>query len=197
MDQQISMEKRDGVIVVNPKSRAQWRSWLERNHAKLDNAWLVLYKKGHPEFVLDNPAAVEEGLCFGWIDSKVIRRDEDSRLQFFSKRKPKSNWSRINRERVKKLTDAGLMRPAGQAMVDLAKRTGTWTAMEGVENMEIPPDLAALLKKNKKAAANFHAFSPSARKLILTWIMSAKRPGTRQARVEKTVTDAADNLKAH
>lgn len=191
------MELKDGKKTLAPLTRKAWRSWLEKNHVKEDNIWLILYNKGHANAGLDNPAAVEEALCFGWIDSKAVSRDEWSRYQFFSKRKPKSNWSKVNRQRVKRLTDAGLMRPAGQAMIDLAKRTGTWTAMEAIENDEVPADLEALFKKNKKAAENFKAFSPSARKMILTWIMSAKRPETRKARLEKTVAAAARNEKAY
>ena len=141
--------------------------------------------------------AVEEALCFGWIDSKALKRDEESRYQYFSPRKPKSNWSRINRERVDRLVKGGLMAPAGQALIDIAKKNGTWEALVDVENTIIPADLQQSLHENNIALKNFEAFSASARRAILQWIHSAKRPETRKKRIEETVKLAAQNLKAY
>ena len=140
--------------------------------------------------------AVEEALCFGWIDSKALKRDEESRYQYFSPRKPKSNWSRINRERVDRLTKEGLMAPAGQALIDFEKKNGKWEALVDVENAVIPADLQRSLEKQKVALKNFEAFSASARRAILQWIHSAKRPETRKMRIAKTVQLAEQNLKA-
>jgi uncharacterized protein YdeI (YjbR/CyaY-like superfamily) len=141
--------------------------------------------------------AVEEALCFGWIDSKAVKRDENSRYQYFSQRKPKSIWSRINRARVERLTAEGLMTPAGQALIDFAKSNGNWEALVDVENLVIPKDLQRRFDKNKKALMNFRAFSASSRRIILYWILSAKRADTRKKRIEETVRSAAQNLKAY
>lgn len=146
------------------KTRKEWRNWLEKNHAAEKNIWLIIYNKESKKTGINYEEAVEEGLCFGWIDSKAIKRDAESHLQSFAPRKPKSNWSKPNRERVAKMIKAGLMTPAGKATIDLAKKTGTWTALEKVENMEIPADLQQLFNKNKTAQKNFMTFPPSSKK---------------------------------
>lgn len=178
------------------KNRRAWRNWLSKNYAKETSVWLILYHKdsGTPGLTMEE--AVEEALCFGWIDSKANKRDDESWYQHFSQRKPKSNWSAINRARVKKLTVAGLMKPPGQAMVDLAKKSGTWTALDKVEQTVIPPDLEKAFAKNKKAFTHFEAFAPSSKRIILGWIYSAKRPETRAKRIKETVSLAAKNVKA-
>ncbi len=179
------------------KTRNHWRKWLEKNHAKEKTIWLIIYRKGSKTVSVNYEEAVEEALCFGWIDSKAIKHDDESHLQSFAPRKPKSNWSKPNRERVAKMIKAGLMTPAGQVTVDLAKKTGTWTALEKVESMEIPSELQKLFDKNKTAHKNFLAFPPSSKKMILEWIMTAKKPETRKLRTENTVELAAKNIRAH
>jgi len=179
------------------KTRKQWRKWLEKNHAEEKCVWLIFYKKDSKTKGIEYSDAVEEALCFGWIDSTVYKRDEESRYQFFAKRKPGSNWSSSNRERVERLLKLGLITPPGQAMIDIAKKTGTWTATENAEKIIISKDLQMLFNKNKKAFKNFHAFTPSAKKIILAWIYSAKRPETRMERIRKTVELASRNVKAH
>lgn len=141
--------------------------------------------------------AVEEGLCFGWIDSKPNKRDDESFYQFFCKRKPKSVWSKINKERIEKLTAAGLITKAGIDAIEIAKQNGSWNALDVVDNLVIPDDLAEAFKKNKKAKEHFDQFSASSQKIILTWIYSAKRPETRKARIDETIAMAAKNLKAN
>ena len=184
-----------GVKTFYPSSRKAWRAWLQKNHEKEDSVWLILYNKGTSKESIDYAQAVEEALCFGWIDSKPNKRDEESRYQFFSKRNPKSNWSALNKERVKRLTEAGLITPAGQAMIDLAKQTGTWDALNDIDT--IPPDLMQALKKNKEALKNYEAFPPSARRGIHDWIQQAKRPETREKRINQTVELAAQNIRAN
>ena len=176
--------------------RETWRNWLIENHQTAKGVWLVYYNKqsGYPRVAYD--AAVEEALCFGWIDSVIKTLDADRAVQLFSPRKPKSNWSRLNKQRVDALLEADSMTEAGLKMVNLAKQTGTWDALNEVENLSVPPDLQAELGKNAEAQRNWNGFSRSARRGILEWILNAKRPETRQARVEKTANMAARGLKA-
>lgn len=179
------------------RSREAWRTWLEKNHAREQALWLILFNKNSGERTVQYEEAVEEALCFGWIDSVPNKRDEKSRYQYFSRRKPKSNWSQLNRQRAERMIAAGLMRPAGQAMIDLAKKAGTWEALVEVQETVIPDDLMKLFKRNKTAYKNFLAFAPSSKRGILEWILNAKRPETRQKRLEETVNLAAKNLKAN
>jgi uncharacterized protein YdeI (YjbR/CyaY-like superfamily) len=186
-----------GVKAFLPKTRKQWRAWLQKNHVTEKSVWLILYRKESKMSGIDYAAAVEEALCFGWIDSTVIGRDAESRYQYFTRRKSKSGWSKSNRERVERLIREGLMTPAGQAIIDLAKKSGTWEAMVDVENLVLPDDLKKRFGRNKKAFQNFSAFSPSSKKIILAWILNAKRPETRSKRIDETVTCAARNEKAY
>ena len=179
------------------KDRKQWREWLKKNHEKEKSVWLIMYRQKSETPAIDYPAAVEEALCFGWIDSKALKRDDESHYQYFSKRKPGSGWSKLNRERVERMIREGRMTPAGQAAIDLAKKSGTWDAFIDVENSVIPDDLEKQFDRNKKAFDNFNAFAPSARRVILAWIQNAKKAETRKQRIEKTVTLAAQNLKSY
>jgi uncharacterized protein YdeI (YjbR/CyaY-like superfamily) len=129
--------------------------------------WLIIYNKDSKTPSVEYEEAVEEALSFGWIDSKPNKRDADSYYLFFAKRNPKSNWSKSNRERAEKMIKQGLMTEAGQAMIDLAKRMGTWTALKEVQNSVILDDLQELFDKNKKAFDNFNAFPPSSKRIIL------------------------------
>lgn len=179
------------------KNRNAWRKWLLKNHAKKSFVWLIMYHKSSDTPSVYYDEAVEEALCFGWIDSKPNKRDHESRYQYFCKRKAVSNWSKLNKTRVKKLSGLGLLHPAGVAAVALAKKNGSWSSLDQVEKMVVPPELEKLLKKNKEALKNFQAFPPSVRKAILLWISSAKRDETRKKRVEETVTLAVKNIRAN
>ena len=141
--------------------------------------------------------AVEEAICFGWIDSIANKRDDESKYQFFSVRKPKSNWSKANRDRANKMIGQGLMASSGQALIDLAKKTGTWEALVDAQNSVVPNDLQKLFNKNKIAFKNFQAFPPSSKRIILEWILNAKKTETRQHRINQTVQLAAKNIKAN
>ena len=179
------------------KSRREWRRWLTKNHQSEKFVWLIIHHKESKTPSVYYNEAVEEALCFGWIDSKGNKRDSESFYLFFAQRNPKSNWSKINRERVEKMTTQGLMTASGQKLIDLAKMNGTWTAMEEIDNLIIPADLKKIFVKNKKASKNFEAFPPSSKKIILNWILSAKRQETREQRIRQTVELAAKNLKAN
>lgn len=170
---------------------------MEKNHQSEKSVWLIIYHKNSSTKSCNYEEAVEEALCFGWIDSIAKSRDTESKFQYFSVRKPKSNWSKSNRDRVEKLTALSLITERGQKMIDLAKQTGTWEALVDVQNSVIPDDLQLLLNKNKKALNYFLAFSPSSRRGILEWILNAKKAETRQKRIEETVKLAADNIKAN
>lgn len=191
------MEYKDGVIAFLGKTRKDWRKWLEKNHQSEKSVWLIIYNKSSGTPSIYHNEAVEEALCFGWIDSVKYNRDGESNYQFFTPRKPKSNWSKVNRERVEKMTAQGLMTENGQKLIDLAKETGTWLALLDVQNLVIPGDLQILFDKNEKAFKNFTNFSPSSKRIILEWLLNAKTPVTRTKRLEETVKLAEDNIKAN
>ncbi len=119
-------ETKDGKKAVSASTRNEWRQWLEQFHNREEAVWLILFNKKSGITSVTYDEAVEEALCFGWIDSKAKRRDDQSRYQYFSRRKGNSPWSRSNRERVDRLIQAGLMTPAGQAAIDAAKTAGRW-----------------------------------------------------------------------
>lgn len=182
---------------THPKSRAAWRKWLEKNHTRPEGVWLVSYKKATGKPRLDYAEAVEEALCFGWIDSKGNKLDDERSLLWFAPRKPKTGWSKLNKERVEKLIKAGLMMPAGLAKVEAAKKDGSWNALDAAAALEIPPDLAKAFSNNKIAKEYFEAFPRSVKGAILQWILSAKKPETRAQRIEETVTKAEKNIRAN
>src|SRR5690606_23874521 len=136
-------------------------------------------------------------LCFGWIDSLSVRREEGGRYQRFTPRRPRSGWSKVNRERVARLVADGLMAPAGLAVVEHAKRTGTWSALADPQDLVVPDDLRRRLAADRAARDNFAAFPPSARRQVLVWIAQAKRPRTREKRIATTVELAARDVRAN
>lgn len=191
------MEIYNGIQTFHAKTRKEWRKWLEKNHQSEKSVWLIIYKKESDTQSVYYPEAVDEALCFGWIDSKPNKRDEHSYYQFFAKRNPKSNWSKVNKEKVAKLLEQGLIHRSGLEMIEIAKQNGTWTALDEVENIIIPDDLKKLFSKNKTALENWENFPRSSKRGILEWIMNAKKPETRQKRIEKTVSLAEKNIKAN
>jgi uncharacterized protein YdeI (YjbR/CyaY-like superfamily) len=182
---------------VHLLTRAEWRDWLAEHHATAPGVWLVSYKAatGKPRFSYE--AAVEEALCFGWIDSIERRLDDERSMLTFTPRKKRSNWSASNKARVERLIADGLMTPAGLAAVEVAKTDGSWTALDAVEALEMPADLRDALAANQVAHLHFDAFPPSVRKGIYAWIAGAKRPGTRQKRIAETVRLAGENIRAN
>lgn len=187
----------DAAEHVEARDRESWRAWLEANHRSSAGAWLVYQKKESGRPSVSYAEAVEEALCFGWIDSKPNAIDATSYKQWFSPRKPRSPWSRINKDRVERLLAAGRMTDAGMASIAEAQQNGSWTSYEVVETLRLPDDLAAALALDVVAADHFEAFPPSSKKNILWWIQSAKRPETRAARVAETVRLAAVNKRAN
>ena len=181
---------------VHPLSRAEWRAWLADNHTRAEGVWLISYKKGAGQPRVTYDEAVEEALCFGWIDSKGNKLDDKRTMLWFAPRKPKTGWSRPNKGRVERLIAAGLMAPAGLAKVEAAQRDGSWTALDAVEALEIPADLALALARHATARQNFDAFPRSVKRGILEWISNAKKAETRAGRVEETARLAAENQRA-
>jgi len=191
------MEIYAGIKTFYAKNRKTWRSWLEKNNDKEKSVLLIIYRKDTAKKSVNYAEAVEEALCFGWIDSKANKRDEESFYQFFTRRNLKSNWSRVNKERVAKLIDDRLMTSRGLETIELAKRNGTWTALDKIENLELPIDLKKALKQNAEAAKYFDAFPRSVKKGILEWIQNAKKEETREKRIKETVSLALKNIRAN
>lgn len=187
------METKNGIKAFYAKTSKEWWQWLEKNCALEEKVFLIVYHQGSKTISVDVKEAVEQALCYGWIDSKALKRDEESFYLTFSPRNSKSKWSKINKARAQKMIDQGLMKKQGQAAIDHAKKTGAWDVDDDV----IPEDLQKVFDKNKTAYKNFLAFAPSSRRLILGWILSAKRPETREKRILQTVELAKDNIKAN
>jgi uncharacterized protein YdeI (YjbR/CyaY-like superfamily) len=178
------------------KDRGAWRRWLEKHHAHSPGIWLVYDRKSNRADRLAYVDAVEEALCFGWIDSLTKSFDESRYMQMFTPRKPKGTWARTNKARVERLIAEGRMAPAGLAAIELAKANGAWTSLDAVEALSVPDDLAAALSASPDAARNFAAFPPSARKAYLHWVSQAVRPETRAQRIADVVMHSAANRKA-
>lgn len=190
-------ELKNGIKTFYARSQEAWRKWLEKNHEKELSVWLIIYKKTSGVASVYYPEAVDEALCFGWIDSKPNKRDDKSYYLFFSKRNPKSNWSGVNKNKVEKLIKEAKMFPAGLKMVEHAKKTGTWTKLEKVEALVLPEDLEKLLKSNKAALDHWNKFPPSTKRGILDWINNARKDETRLKRISETVELASVNIRAN
>lgn len=169
------------------KSRQEWREWLQDNHDKKQSVWLIYYKKKSaiPSVVYSD--AVDEALCFGWIDSKAKPIDEDSYMQFFSRRKPKSVWSKVNKEKIERLTKQGLMTEMGFEAIGRAKQNGSWTLLDEAEALIIPQDLEEEFQKRPNAKQYFSSLSRSDKRNILQWLVLAKRPETRAKWISEIV----------
>ena len=183
----------------HPKTRKSWRRWLQMNHASLPGVWMIYYKKQSGKRKFDYGEAVEEALCFGWIDSAPRKLDDQKAMLKFTPRKPKSAWSQLNKTRIKKLTRLGLMTDAGLAKIKQAKKDGSWDKLTSsdshVDSNSLPKELLSALSKNKKALDNFKNFAPGYRKRFLFWIDSAKQKETKEARIKQTVRMALANKK--
>lgn len=174
--------------IIRMKDRAAWRAWLEKYHARKGSIWMLFPKRHTGKTALPYGDAVEEALCFGWIDSLVKKLDEDSYLQKFTPRKRNSAWSLSNKKRVRSLIRQGRMTEAGLAKIAEAKKDGSWSRLDAVERLTaVPPGFAAALRAAPAARRNYHALSPSNRKQFLWFIESAKREETRKRRTALAV----------
>jgi uncharacterized protein YdeI (YjbR/CyaY-like superfamily) len=178
------------IKIFTPKNRKAWRLWLQKHYAKESGVWLIYYKKHTGESSVTYNEAVEEALCFGWIDSIVKPIDEEKYMQKFTPRKVKSVWSAINKKRVEKMIEENLMQPAGMAIINIGKQNGSWTKLDDIENYIIPPDLKKVLTKNRTVSKYFEGLPKSLQKQWLYRLGNAKLSETRAKRINE-LTDAA------
>jgi uncharacterized protein YdeI (YjbR/CyaY-like superfamily) len=183
------------VETFYPKSRQEWREWLQDNHNIKQSVWLIYYKKKSNIPTVIYSEAVDEALCFGWIDSKAKPLDEEKFMQFFSKRKTNSVWSKVNKEKIERLTKEGLMTKAGFETVEIAKQNGSWSILDEAESLLIPDDLGKEFEKRPNAKTYFLGLSRSDKRNVLQWLVLAKRQETRQKRIIEIVELADQNLK--
>jgi uncharacterized protein YdeI (YjbR/CyaY-like superfamily) len=182
--------------IFHPKDLAAWRSWLQHHHDRERGVWVASWKKASGRAGVPYEQLVEEALCFGWIDSTVNTLDDERGLQLMTPRKPKSSWTRLNRQRVADLEAAGRMADAGRAAVAVAQANGWWTLYDPVEDLIEPDALAAALDASPAARAAWDGFPPSARKQMLWSVVSAAKPETQAARIAKIVTEAEQGRRA-
>jgi uncharacterized protein YdeI (YjbR/CyaY-like superfamily) len=182
---------------VEAADRAAWRRWLQRNHMRSTGVWLLIGKKDGTVPAVGYDDAVEEALCFGWIDSKPNTLDEHRYKLWMAPRKPKSVWSAINKARIERLLADGKVTPAGQAAIETAKTNGAWDALKASDALELPDDLLGAFDRHPGSRRNWDGFPPGVRRQILEWINAAKREQTRATRVEETASRAARNVRAN
>ena len=187
----------DAYEQVEVTSVAELRQWLEVEHDRRDGAWLVTWKKNTPDKYVSYEELVRELLCVGWIDSQARRLDENRSQLMITPRRPGSAWSQPNKIRVAELLEAGQMRPAGLAEVAIAQESGTWTALDDIDNLVEPAALAEALDANPTARRHWEGFPRSAKRAILEWISQAKRESTRATRIAEAARLAADNIRAN
>ena len=182
---------------VQPADRAAWRAWLIEHHAVAASVWLVTFKTAAGQPILSYDDAVSEALAVGWVDSKGAKLDDERTMLYFARRRAGSAWSGPNKVRVERMRAAGLMLPAGEAVIARAEEDGTWTLLDDVERLIVPPDLAQAFEDFPGSRASWDAFPRSARRGILEWIVQAKTPATRARRVHETATRAAVGERAN
>lgn len=175
---------------VEAVDAAQWRAWLEENHRRSTGAWLVRARPGSGLTVVEYEDAILHALCFGWVDGPVRSFDELRGGLWFAPRRPTSGWAATNKARVALLEARGMLAPAGIAAIEVARRNGSWSVLDNAEALREPDDLAAALDADAAARAAWDAFPPSARKMGITAVDTARRPETRAARIAKVVADA-------
>jgi uncharacterized protein YdeI (YjbR/CyaY-like superfamily) len=188
------MQKKE-IETFCPTSRIDWRQWLQENHRSKQSIWLVCFTKKSNKPTLSWSEAVDEALCFGWIDSTRKTIDSESFIQFFSRRKPNGTWSKVNKEKIKQLIDAKLMTEAGFESIERAKQNGSWTILDEVEELLIPKDLEKEFNRYLGSKDFFLSLSKSVRKAILQWLVLAKQSETRQKRMNEIAERASQRLK--
>lgn len=170
------------------KNRDEWRDWLSQHHDKSAGIWLVFYKKHTGKPSLEYEAAVEEALCFGWIDSIIKKIDDESYVRKLTPRKPNSRWSNLNKKRIMKLQRQGLMTKAGMARVKEARESGLWDKPDRPSiSFVVPKELERVLAINAKAKRFFDQLAPSYQKHFIGWIAVAKRQETKDRRVKESI----------
>ncbi|MGI9611867.1 MAG: YdeI/OmpD-associated family protein [Acidimicrobiales bacterium] len=193
-DRSTQQQKSNKIERITAANGHEFRAWLDEHHATAAAVWLVYFKKGSGTASIAWSEAVDEALCYGWIDSKAQSIDDNRYEQYFSPRKPTSPWSKINKTKIKALEDENRMQPAGEAAIQTAKSNGSWTVLDDAQNHVVPDDLSEALA-DQSARDNFDQLSPSRRTSVLCWIALAKRDDTRRRRIQETA-DAAANSQA-
>ena len=188
------MPKQD-IPTFTPESRQAWRQWLKKHHRSEQSVWLTMYKKETGIPSVEWSDAVDEALCFGWIDSTRKTVGDGAFIQYFTRRKPSSNWSKINKDKVERLIAEGLMTEAGMACINIAKQNGSWSRLDPVEEGLVPKDLEKAFKAHKGSKAYFMGLSKSVRKMMLVWIAMARRPETREKRILEIAAAAGEGRK--
>ena len=178
-----------------PTNQKEWREWLELNHQSKEAVWLIFYKKKSSKYNLSWSDAVDEALCFGWIDSTKKTIDQERYKQYFTKRKPKSIWSKINKDKVDNLTSKGLIKEAGLKAITIAKQNGSWSTIDDVEALIMPDDLKKEFDKRSGAFEYYQSLSKSSKKILLSWIVLAKRPETKLKRIIEIAENASKQCK--
>ena len=178
------------------KTDVEWRSWLAANYQKDQGVYLIFYKVGHENQSMRWEEAVKVALCYGWIDSTVKSLGNGKRRQYFCRRKPKSVWSALNKKYIVDLLDANLIHESGLESIAIAKKNGSWTALDAVEKGIVPEDLQIAFNKNDNAYKNYKSFAPSYRKSYLYWLHQGKRLETRQKRIAEIIRLCDQNIKS-
>jgi uncharacterized protein YdeI (YjbR/CyaY-like superfamily) len=181
------MSRLDDAELVHPRTRAELRRWLSKNHDSSPGVWLVSYTSATGKPRVDYEDVVLELLCFGWVDSQTRKIDQERSAIYVAPRRRGSTWAATNKARVALLIDQGLMKPAGMAVIERAKQDGTWTILDSVEALEVPADLAKAMRQDPAVAARYDALSRTDKKQLLYALVSAKKPETRAARLERFV----------
>ncbi|AJR03460.1 YdeI/OmpD-associated family protein [Siansivirga zeaxanthinifaciens] len=178
------------------KTATEWRNWLHKNHDTTHGVYLIFYKVAHENDSMRWEEAVKVALCYGWIDSTVKSLGNGKRKQYFTPRKDKSVWSALNKRYIEELIADNLMHDSGLKKVNIAKRNGSWTALDAVENGIIPEDLQQAFNTNSEAFTNYQNFAPSYKKSYLYWLSQAKREETRKKRITEIIQLCAHNIKS-
>jgi uncharacterized protein YdeI (YjbR/CyaY-like superfamily) len=178
-----------------PSNKQEWRDWLEVNHDTKLSIWVIFYKKSSNIPTITWSESVDEALCYGWIDSVKKSIDSEKSIQFFSRRKPNSTWSKINKEKVKSLIENGKMTEAGLKCIEIAKQNGTWTILDEVEELIIPKDLESAFDNLPGSMEFFQSLTKTSRKVMLQWIVMAKQNETRQKRILEIASSSYKKLK--
>ena len=179
--------------VLRCADRAAWRAWLVAHHAQPDSVWLVIPRKGHAALSLDD--AVDEALCFGWIDSRPRKLDDTASLLLMSPRRPGSAWSGVNKQRIARLRAEGRMAAAGEAVIARGEADGTWVLLDDASALREPAELLAAF--NNAGLAAWRSFPPSHRRANLEWVAQAKRAETRAARIAEIAARTAEGQRAN
>ncbi|MCW5517032.1 YdeI/OmpD-associated family protein [Muriicola sp. Z0-33] len=177
------------------KNDKKWRNWLHKNHSTSNGVYLIFYKVENKEESMRWEEAVRVALCYGWIDSTVKSLGEGRRRQYFCPRKPRSVWSKLNKKHIEELIASGQMHSSGLKTIEAAKKNGSWTALDDVENGVIPEDLQKAFSSKPKAYKNFQNFTRGQKKSYLYWLKMAKREATRKKRIEEIINNCKANVK--